>query len=147
MPQGDGRPAELALIAAMQVSDFDFDLLVGRRGSATAALLAGWQSDAVYFFVMLAPHKPVALWSVSTSPPDPSLANPVATCSGVVLEDAELPDSGLAHLHLTWRDGTLTVSAQRTLLSCRPPVPLPRGQVGVGSIDGTAVFGNLSLSR
>ncbi|HEX9104702.1 MAG TPA: kelch repeat-containing protein, partial [Polyangia bacterium] len=33
-PASDGRPAELALVAGMQVADFTFDLLAGRRGDA-----------------------------------------------------------------------------------------------------------------
>jgi hypothetical protein len=144
----DGRPAELALVAAMQVADFDFDLLAGRRGTATAALLAGWQSEASYVFLALAPGQPVALSTVSSPRSGATMAASVPSCNGAVISASDLPDGTLAPFHLAWRNGTLTLTATgRTLLSCRPPSPLARGLVGVGSIVGTAAFGSLLLSR
>jgi len=146
-PANDGHPAELALVAGMEVADFDFQLLVGRRGAAGAALVAGWQSEAAYDFVVVAPGRAVELWTVSAPIVGQTRAQAVPGCSGAVLADAALPDGDLAPLVLSWRGGTLHVSAAATeLLQCRPP-SLARGAVGVGALAGTVVFDNLALSR
>ena len=144
---GDGRPAELALVAGMQVADFTFDLLGGRRGAAGAALILGWQSEAAYAFVVVEPGRVVELWAVSSPRRGQSLATPIAGCQGQPLPDGALPDGDLAALQVSWRAGTLVVGvAGVTLLRCRPPA-LPRGGVGVGALHGTVVFDNLALTR
>jgi hypothetical protein len=144
----DGRPAELALVAGMEVADFSFDLLVGSRGVPSgAALLFGWRSEASYAFVVVAPGRAVELWRVSSPRSGQSLAEPVAGCRGAVLDGAQLPDGDLAALRLDWRDGALTVhSAGALVLDCRPS-PWPRGRVGVGALLGTVVFDNLAVTR
>jgi hypothetical protein len=143
----DGRPAELALVAGMQVADFTFDVLAGRRGAAGAAIVVGWQSEAAYAFAIVEPGRPVELWSVTSPRAGQSLAAPVAHCAGDVLPDGALPDGDLAALEVAWRAGTLTVSAAGVaLLRCSPPA-LPRGAVGVGALHGTAAFDNLALTR
>jgi len=64
-----------------------------------------------------------------------------------MLADEALPDGGLAALEVSWRSGTLAVSAGgASLLHCRPPA-LPRGAIGVAALHGTAVFDNLALAR
>lgn len=146
-PSGDGRPAELALVAGMQVADFRFDLLAGRRGSAGAALLVGWQSEAAYDFVVVEPGRAVELWSVAAARTGQSVAAPVAGCQGAALPDGALPDGDLAPVAVAWRAGTLTVTAGgESLLRCRPP-GLPRGAAGVGALHGTVAFDNLALTR
>ena len=146
-PSTDGRPAELALVAGMEVADFTFDLLGGRRGDAGAALVVGWQSDAAYAFVVVAPDRAVELWSVSSPRTGQTVAAPVAGCSGATLPDAALPDGALAALEVAWRGGTLHVTAGGvTMLQCRPPA-LPRGAVGVAALSGTVAFDNLALTR
>lgn len=144
----DGRPAELALVAGMQVADFSLDLLAGRRGaSASAALIVGWRSEAAYDFVVVEPGRAVELWSVSSPRPGQSLAAPVAGCRGSAVDDAALPDGDLAPLHVDWRGGTLAVSAAGSeRLRCRPP-DFGRGAVGVGALRGTAAFDTLALVR
>jgi hypothetical protein len=143
----DGRPAELALVAGMEVADFGFDLLAGRRGAGGAALLLGWRSEAAFAFVVVDPGRAVELWTVSSPRAGQSRAAPVDGCRGVTLDDAALPDGDLAPLHVDWRGGTLSVqSGARTLLRCRPPA-LPRGRVGVGALHGTVAFDNLALVR
>ena len=146
-PSGDGRPAELALVAGMQVADFSFDLLAGRRGSAGAALLVGWQSEASYDFVVVEPGRAVELWSVAAARTGQSVAAPVAGCQGAALPDGALPDGDLAPVAVAWRAGTLTVTAGgASLLRCRPPA-LGRGAAGVGALHGTVAFDNLALTR
>ena len=143
----DGRPAELALVAGMQVADFTFDLLAGRHGDAGAAILVGWQSDAAYDFVVVEPGRAVELWSVAAPRIGQSLASPVTGCRGLPLPDGALPDGDLAALEVSWRAGALAVTAGgASLLRCRPPA-LPRGSVGVGALHGTAAFDNLALAR
>ncbi len=143
----DGRPAELALVAGMQVADFTFDLLAGRRGAAGAAVLVGWRSDAAYDFVVLEPGRAVELWSVSSPRAGQSVATPVTGCRGAALADGALPDGDLAALEVAWRSGALTVTAAGSqALHCRPPA-LARGAVGVGALHGTAAFDNLALAR
>ena len=143
----DGRPAELALVAGMLVADFTFDLLAGRRGDAGAAIVVGWQSDAAYDFVVVEPGRAVELWSVAAARAGQSLASPVPGCRGNVLPDSALPDGDLAALEISWRSGSLAVSAGgASLLHCRPPA-LPRGSVGAGALHGSAVFDNLALAR
>jgi len=144
----DGRPAELALVAGMEVADFTFDLLAGRRGPAGAALLVGWGAETDYAFVVVEPGRAVELWSVSSPRVGQSLAAPVGGCRGAVLDDAALPDGALAPLRLDWRAGTLTVDVGGSpLLECRPPVAWPRGRVGVGALHGTVAFDNLAVTR
>src|SRR5262249_38759241 len=63
-PVSDGRPAELALIAGMHVMDFSLDLLGGRRAAGSAAIIFGWQSEASYDFIVIAPGRAVELWTV-----------------------------------------------------------------------------------
>jgi len=146
-PSPDGRPADFALIAGMQVADFTFDVLAGSRGPAGAAILAGWQSDAAYDFVVLEPGRAVELWAVSSPRAGQSVAAPVAACRGATLPAAALPDGDTAALDVAWRGGILSVTfGGGLLLSCRPPA-LPRGAVGVGALHGTAVFDNLALTR
>jgi hypothetical protein len=147
-PAADGRPAEYAIIAGMQVADFAFDLLAGRRGdAASAALLVGWRSEAAYDFVVVEPGRAVELWSVSSPRAGQTVAAPVAGCRGSVVADGALPDGDLAPLHVDWRAGTLTVYvAGAQALRCRPP-DLGRGAVGVGALRGTAAFDNLALTR
>jgi Kelch motif protein len=148
-PSSDGRPAEFALVAGMQVADFGLDLLTGRRGAASsAALLVAWQSEAAFHFVVVEPGRAVELWTVSAPRPGQTLAAPVAGCSGATLDAAALPDGDLAPLHVDWRGGIFAVSAgARSLLRCRPSPALPRGRVGVGARAGTVAFGNLALVR
>ncbi|HEY2746561.1 MAG TPA: hypothetical protein VGL86_18140, partial [Polyangia bacterium] len=146
-PTADGRPAELALVAGMEVADFTFDLLAGRRGDAGAAILVGWVGSASYDFVALTPGSAVALWSVSSPRAGQTVAAPVGGCSGATLPDGALPDGALAALEVAWRAGALTVSARgATLLHCRPPA-LPRGAVGVAALAGSVAFDNLALTR
>lgn len=147
-PAGDGRPAELALIAGMQVADFGFDLLAGRRGAGGAALVIAWQSEAAYHFVVVEPGRAVELWRVSAPRTGQTLAAPVAGCRGATLPDDALPDGDSAPLHVEWRGGVLTVAAgARALLGCRPSPALPRGRVGVGARAGTIALGNLAVVR
>jgi hypothetical protein len=144
------RPAEWALLAGMTVADFDFDLQAGRRGDAGAALLVGWQSEAAYAFVVIEPRLPVELWRISSSKTGQAPAQAVDGCRGQPLVDAELPDGALAPLHLSWRDGRLTVTtpaAPRPLLDCRPSPALARGSVGVGALHGVVAFSALALTR
>lgn len=144
----DGRPAELALVAGMQVADFSFDLLAGRRGSAAGALVVGWQSEAAYDFVVVEPGRAVELWSVSSPRVGQSVSAPVAGCRGATLADGALPDDDHAPVHLDWRGGTLTLlAAGQPLLRCRPSPPLARGRVGVAALRGTVAFDNLALTR
>ncbi len=146
-PTDDGRPAELALVAGMEVADFTFDLLAGRRGTAGAALVVGWVSEASYDFVALTPGSAVALWSVAAPRTGQTVAAPVDGCSGATLPDDALPDGALAALEVAWRAGVLTVTAGGVaMLRCRPPA-LPRGAVGVAALAGTAAFDNLALTR
>jgi hypothetical protein len=146
-PTPDGRPAELALVAGMQVADFTFDLLAGRRGSGAAAIIVAWRSEAAYDFVVVAPGRAVELWAVSSPRAGQTVAAPVAGCAGATLPDAALPDGDLAPVEVAWRGGTLTATAGgASLLRCRPPA-LPRGAAGVGALSGAVVFDNLALTR
>ena len=107
-------PAELALVAGMQVADFTFDLLAGRRGAAGAAVLVGWQSDAAYDFVVLEPGRAVELWSVA-SPRTGQIARRAGArlprqrrCPTAISPTAISPP-----LEVSWRAGTLAVSRRR----------------------------------
>ncbi|HXU69150.1 MAG TPA: kelch repeat-containing protein [Polyangia bacterium] len=146
-PAPDGRPAEYALVAGMEVADFTFDLLAGRRGAGAAAVLVGWDSDAAYDFVVLAPGRAVELWTVTSPRAGQTVAQARAGCSGTALPDGALPDGALAPVEIAWRAGKLTVSAGGTaMLSCHPPA-FPRGAVGVAALSGTVAFDNLALTR
>lgn len=148
-PSTSGAPAELALVAGMRVADFAFDLLAGRRGGGgAAAVIVGWQSEASYRFVVIAPGRAAELWAVSSLRAGQPVAAPVAGCRGVTLDDTALPAGDAATLHVEWRGGQLAVAAAgRAVLSCRPLSPLPRGAVGVGALAGTVAFGNLAVVR
>jgi len=146
-PSADGRPAELALVAGMQVADFTFDVLAGRRGAAGAALVVAWQSEAAYDFIVVEPGRAVELWAVSSPRTGQTVAAPVAGCQGASLPDGALPDGALAPIEVAWRAGSLSVTTGgATLLRCRPPA-LPRGATGVAALHGTAVFDDLALAR
>lgn len=139
-----GRPGELALVAGAVVADFSLELDAGRQGAAGAAILFAWQSAARFAWIALEPGKPVALFTVTPGVAGQSLVAADAGCVGATLGDAALPDGGLGHFTVDFRGGLLSVAK---LLACVPATRLGRGQVGVGSLHGTAVFDNLALSR
>ncbi len=151
----DGRPAELALIAALELNDLQISLSAGQVGGGGAALILGFVSDADYAFVTLAPNQPVTLSTVSASG-----VQTVKGCSGLTLDPAELPDASsagaLAPLILDWRSGQLQLfSPARRLLQCAPGAAIARGSVGVGVLAGTlagtlaggAQFDDLAVTR
>jgi hypothetical protein len=136
----DGRPAELALVSALEVGDFHLQLSVG--ADAGAALIAGWVSDAAYAFVTLAAGQAVTLSQVT-----PTGVTAVKGCSGETPSADELPPSPAPFI-VDWRDGHFQVfSPARRLLECAPGDAVPHGQVGLGALSGTARFDDLSLTR
>jgi hypothetical protein len=147
IPSGDGRPAEWALLAGETVAEFDFDLAVGRRGDAGAALLLAWQSEARYAYVVVEPAHAVELWTMTVPATGQTRPLLVPGCRGQILADDELPDGALAQMHLSWRGGRLLLRAARPLLDCRPSPALGRGSVGVGALHGVATFAALAVSR
>lgn len=155
-PRADGAPAEWTLLAGEEVADFTLTLTAGRHGDGGAALLLGYQSEAAYAFVAVAPGQPVALWTVSAPRAGQTVVAAVAGCGGAPLADGALPDGATSPLTLSWRGGRLTLTAgglsttATTLLSCRPGSALAagsHGRVGFGALQGTAVFAAPTLTR
>jgi hypothetical protein len=141
-----GRPAELALLPALDIDGLSISVLAGRQGVAGAALLFAWQSDASYAFVTLEPGMPVRLMRVEPGRSGQSLVSEV--CAGEPLADAELPDGTLTEVKLEHRLGQLEVgTVQRSFVRCTPERALGRGQVGVGALYGTVTFDNLAATR
>jgi hypothetical protein len=139
-PSADGRPAELALVGALDLGDLQLSLVAATDGGA--ALIFSWQSDAHYAFVSLTPGQPVTFNTVRNGVLQSS-------CRGETLLPEELRAGAdmLAPLILDWRSGTLQVfSPGRRLLLCSPG-DLGRGMVGVGSLAGHALFDGLSITR
>ncbi|MDB4966560.1 MAG: hypothetical protein JWN44_2249 [Myxococcales bacterium] len=145
----DSRPVEFALVAGMEVADFTFDLLAGRRGDGGAVVILGWRSEASFAFVIVDPGRPVELWTVSSPRAGQTQAGAVANCRGAVLPDGALPDGDTTALAVDWRAGRLVVTVGGTVaLSCRPTSGVvPRGKVGVGALHGTVAFDNLAVTR
>jgi hypothetical protein len=144
--RADGRPAELALVGALDLGDLQLLLTLGREGEGSAAVILSWQSDAHHAFVSLTPGQPVTLSTVRSGVV-------AIVCSGESLAADELPDvssagTPLAPLTVNWRTGHLEVyTPSRSLLKCTPGEALGRGAVGVGALSGKILFDDLTLTR
>ncbi len=145
---GDGRPQEWALVSALQLQDFTLAFTAASSGTAAAAVVFGWTSDASYAFLTLEAGRPVTLSTVTLARTGQSAVVPDAGCVGAALDAGEFPDGAPLPLTLSFVGGVVDVaSPARPLLHCAPQAAIGRGAVGVGAIQGTARFGTATITR
>jgi hypothetical protein len=135
-PLADSRPAEFALIGALELGDLQLAVSLGLESGGGAAVLLSWQSDAHHAWISLVRGQKVTLSTMRNG-------SVQVVCSGEMF-----PDDSTLRVTTSWRRGQLQVNiADRLFLQCGPGDSLSRGAVGVGAISGRVTFDDLALTR